>query len=70
VLLVFRTPAHAWGAWSEIVAHPLDARRRPELNVVRVRRYQSADGFIFVWLELGPLGPGFASAEAPVTRVR
>ena len=70
VLLVFRTPAHAWGAWSEIVAHPLDARRRPELNVVRVRRYQSADGFIFVWLELGPLGPGFASAEAPLTRVR
>jgi len=62
VLLVFRDPAHAWGAWSEIVARPLEARARPELNIARVRRYQSADGFIFVWLELKPLGPGLASA--------
>jgi hypothetical protein len=62
VMLVFRDPAHAWGAWSEIVARPLEARARPELNIAHVRRYQSADGFIFVWLELGPLGPGLASA--------
>jgi hypothetical protein len=63
VLLVFRDPAHAWGEWSEVVAHPLETRNRPELNVTRVRRYQSPDGFVFVWLELGPLTPGFAWAH-------
>jgi hypothetical protein len=63
VLLVFRDPANAWGEWSEIVAHPLETKSRPELNVTRVRRYQSADGFVFVWLELGPLAPGLASAH-------
>ena len=63
VLLVFRDPANAWGTWSEVVAHPLETKSRPELNVARVRRYESADGFIFVWLQLGPLGPGLASAR-------
>jgi hypothetical protein len=60
VVLVFRDPANAWGGWSEVVARPLEARSRPELNIRRARRYQSADGFIFVWLELGPRGPGLA----------
>jgi hypothetical protein len=63
VLLVFRDPSLAWGAWSEIVAHPLETRNRPELNVSRVRSYRTADGFIFVWLELGPLAPGLAAAH-------
>jgi hypothetical protein len=63
VLLIFRDPEHAWGQWSEVVARPLEARARPELNITRARRYQSADGFVFVWLEMGPLGPGLASAR-------
>lgn len=63
VLLVFRDPEHAWGAWSDVVARPLETRSRPELNVARVRRYESGDGFTVVWLELGPLGPGLASAR-------
>jgi len=61
VLLVFRDPAHAWGEWGQVLAHPLEARDRPELNIEHVRRYQSTDGFIVVWLELGPLGPKFAA---------
>jgi hypothetical protein len=67
VLLVFRDPEHAWGAWSDVVAHPLETRQRPELNVAHVRRYESPDGFVIIWLELGPLGPGLASAHAPRT---
>jgi hypothetical protein len=63
VLLVFRDPEHAWGGWSEIMAHPLETKNRPELNVARVRRYESADGFVFVWLQLGPPVPGLASAQ-------
>jgi len=62
VLLVFRDPSLAWGEWSEVVAHPLEVKNRPELNVSRVRSYQSADGFVLVWLQLGPLAPGLASA--------
>ena len=62
VLLVFRDPEHAWGEWSAVVARPLEAKDRPELNIRRARRYTSADGFSLVWLEMGPLGPGFASA--------
>ena len=63
VLLIFRDPEHAWGQWSEVVARPLEARARPELYIARARRYQSADGFVFVWPEMGPLGPGLASAK-------
>jgi hypothetical protein len=62
VLLVFRDPEHAWGEWSAVVARPLEAKNRPELNIQRVRRFNSADGFNLVWLEMGPLGPGLASA--------
>ena len=62
MLLVFRDPEHAWGEWSSVVARPLEARQRPELNIQRARRFQSADGFVLVWLEMGPLGPGLACA--------
>jgi len=63
VLLVFRDPAHAWDGWSDVLARPLEARERPELNIEHVRRYQSTDGFTVVWLELGPLGPKLAAAH-------
>ena len=63
VLLVFRDPENAWGAWSDVVARPLEARRRPELNIEHAWTYQSADGFTLVWLQLGPLAPGLASAQ-------
>jgi hypothetical protein len=61
VLLVFRDATMAWDGWEEVLARPLEARARPELNIQRVRRYQSSDGFMVVWLELGPLGPKLAA---------
>ena len=57
VLLVFRDVAHVWPEWSEIVAHPLDAVHRPELGIQNVRRFDSPDAFIIVWLRLAALGP-------------
>ena len=62
VLLVFRDAEHAWDEWRDVVARPFEARARPELNIERVRRYDSSDGFILIWLDLGPLG-GFAAAR-------
>lgn len=55
VVLVFRDVAHAWPGWSELIEHPLDAMHRPELRIRQVRRYDSEDGFIIVWLQLAPL---------------
>jgi len=65
VLLVFRRPEHAWGGWRDVVARPLEARQRPDLNVTRVRAFESSDGFTVVWLELGPLPARLAAAPAP-----
>ncbi len=60
VLLVFRDAQHAWPAWQSVIEHPQDAPHRVEWAVHRVRRYDSADGFILIWLELSPLGPEMA----------
>ena len=60
VLLVFRDAAHAWPEWASVVAHPMDALRRVEWGVRHVRQYDSEDGFVVIWLELGPLGPELA----------
>jgi hypothetical protein len=67
VLLVFRKPEYAWGGWRDIVARPLEARQRPELNIRRVREFISGDGFRVVWLDLGPLPARLASADPPTT---
>ena len=62
VMLVFRGEDDAWPGWRDIVARPLEASHRPELNIRRVRVYRSADGFQLVWLELGPLAPKLAAS--------
>lgn len=66
VLLVFRRPEYAWGGWRDVVARPLEARQRPELNITRVREFVSSDGFRVVWLDLGPL-PARLAAAHPLT---
>jgi hypothetical protein len=60
VLLVFRDASRAWPGWTELVAHPMEASRDPAFNIVHTRRYESGDGFIVVWLELGPAEPKLA----------
>ncbi len=60
VLLAFREPSKAWPGWDELMRAPGEAPSRPEWNVSHVRVFESADGFTFVWLELGPLEPGRA----------
>ncbi len=61
VLLVFRDPSRAWPGWTEVLQHPAEAPHRPEWNVRRVRRFDSPDGFMIVWLELGPRAPELAA---------
>lgn len=65
VLIAFRTPPEAWAGWEDVMARPRATLDRPELNVHRVRAFQSVDGFQIVWLELGPAAPRFAMAERP-----
>jgi hypothetical protein len=64
VLLVFREPARAWPAWVEVMARPAEVARDPELNVARVERFDTRDGFMAVWLDLGPLAPRMARNPA------
>jgi len=73
VLLVFRDAGTAWPEWTSVVAHPVDALHRVEWNVRTVRRYDTADGFMVIWLVLGPLGPelagdGAATESAPLVQ--
>jgi len=42
---------------------PGSERNHPEWNVARARRWQSADGFVVVWLELAAPRPRFAARE-------
>jgi hypothetical protein len=64
VVLVFRDPSKAWRGWEDIMARPLEVLSRPELNVSHVRRFDSSEGFIVVWLNLGPMEPTFAGVPA------
>ena len=63
VMLVFRDPARAWPGWQDLVAHPVEASRDPELRIERARQYRSSDGFIIAWLELAPPEPKLALAR-------
>jgi hypothetical protein len=60
VLLVFRDAEHAWPEWQEVIAHPTESLNRVEWGVRHVRRFDSADGFQVIWLDLAPLGPELA----------
>jgi len=63
IVLVFRSAERVWEEWQEIVARPGTAETHRELGVVRERRFPTEDGFLVVWLELGPLAPGQAALE-------
>lgn len=62
VVLVFRSAERAWDDWQDIVGRPGAAQLHAELGVSREHRFVTPDGFTVVWLELGPLPPGFATA--------
>ena len=64
VVLVFRSSERAWPEWQEIVARPGTAQLVKELSVSRERRFRTTDGFVVVWLELGPMPAGFAARES------
>ena len=67
VLLVFRSAERAWAPWQEIVERPGAAGTHAELGVRGERRFTTADGFVVVWLELGPRQPQVA-LDRPATR--
>jgi len=61
IVLAFRSAGRAWDHWQEIVERPGAAETHEELGVRRERRFATADGFLVVWLELGPLQPQMAA---------
>jgi hypothetical protein len=54
VVLAFRDAAQVWSGWREPFERPRGALAHPEWNLMHARRWQTADGFRVVWLELGP----------------
>ena len=62
VLLAFRGQDRAWPDWRPVM-EPGSERIHPEWNVARARRWQSAEGFTIVWLELSAPRPQLASAS-------
>ena len=63
VVLVFRENTRAWDGWSEIIESEGLSRTLPRLGVTDERRYRTPDGFVIVWLVLGPLPPTMAANE-------
>jgi hypothetical protein len=63
VLLVFRGPDRAWPEWQEVLERPEEAAHRPEWNIARAVRFETSDGFIAIWLDLGAPGSPVARAE-------
>ncbi|HYM80270.1 MAG TPA: hypothetical protein VEY91_02535 [Candidatus Limnocylindria bacterium] len=61
VVLAFRSPERAWQGWNELLENPELAVKRPEWNIARARRFRELDGFVVVWLELGPPGVRMAA---------
>lgn len=61
IVLCFREGSRAWAGWNEILEQEGYAATIPGLDVVREVRYRSRDGFLIVWLQLGPPGPALAA---------
>jgi hypothetical protein len=61
VLVVFRSPQHAWPGWDALLERPGEAPHNGEWNVAGVETLGTRDGFTAVWLDLGPLHPPLAS---------
>lgn len=61
ILLVVREGQRSWPGWNEILEQPGYAATIPGLNLVKEERVRTRDGFLVVWLELGPLEPALAA---------
>jgi hypothetical protein len=61
VLLVFRDADQAWGGWRAFVEREGAGRALPALGVTDEKRYRTRDGFVVVWLTLGPREPLLAT---------
>ena len=59
-LVVFRGPERAWSGWTELMEAPARAPDNKEWNIASARVTQTGDGFVAVWLRLGPLGTPLA----------
>ena len=62
VLLVFRDAERAWPEWRELLARPETADINAEWGIAHARRWRTSDGFLAVWLELGPVRPQMVCA--------
>ena len=62
ILLSFRSGKRAWNGWEEIVDREGAAATIDGLHVITEKRFTSYDGFVVVWLQLGPLPPAMATA--------
>jgi hypothetical protein len=60
ILLVFREGQRAWPGWVEVFEQPGFAATIQGLHVTSEERVRTRDGFMVVWLELGPLDPPIA----------
>jgi len=63
VVLAFRDADQTWPAWREAMERPTDVVGHPDWNVVREQHWTELDGFLVVWLELGPPDAGLAAVE-------
>lgn len=60
ILLVVREGRRAWPGWDELIERPGAAATVPGLNVIKEERVVTRDGFIVLWLTLGPREPALA----------
>ncbi len=63
IVLVVREGQRTWPAWNEILEREGSAATVPGLDVIKEDRMRTRDGFLVVWLELGPLEPAVAAGE-------
>jgi hypothetical protein len=61
LLLVFRDADQAWGGWRAFVEREGAGQALPTLGVTEEKRYRTRDGFVVVWLKLGPREPLLAA---------
>ncbi len=61
IVLVQRESQRTWPGWNEIVEREGYAATIPGLGVIKEDRMRTRDGFLVVWLELGPLEPQLAA---------
>ena len=61
ILLVTREGRPTWPHWREIMENEGVAATVPGLGVIKEERVHTHEGFVVVWLTLGPVEPALAS---------